>query len=547
MQCKCWLLVGVLSLGTAGAENFTRGASAARQFGVHEIELRQRPGGGNPFAAASTVKFTAPSGRETAVKAFYDGGETWRARVYVSESGQWRWQSSTGENGVFRATSSALPGMLRRHRDNPRQWMTENGRWFLNLSDTSYFLFLADHKEWQRYVREDFALGITSLRATAIPAKDFGSRPPQSEWDAYCADADCTRPRLENFQTTDARLEWMLNNYPEMYVQMILFPRGSLYARDEAVWAKFSGGAKKLLMEYMLARFAAYPQLYWLVVNDTHYGPKFPNNNAMASEVGEYFAKHDPWGHLLSTGPVRFMTFPFRGAAWVSYYHIEDAFQLGADKVEQYRADPMHVFLGEDRYEQDRGRVDPRNPVYYYRCLFWSWLLAGGSANYGGRWERTEPYSETGSKPYRNSYGDANPDHRTYFQGLKGLDSVIYIKKFFAERQLDLAGFEPKDGLVPSSGGGTGQPRPKLTHRGGREYLVYDPNAAVGGMDAAPDTSRTARFKVDLTGVKGTFRVEWYRPADGAAEAGEEVMGGAAIEFVAPWKGCDVILYLRTR
>ncbi|MCZ2150121.1 MAG: DUF5060 domain-containing protein [Bryobacterales bacterium] len=539
----------MFAASAAVAKNFTRGASTARQFGVHEIKLRQQPGADNPFAVTTTVKFTAPSGRETEVNAFYDGGRTWRARVYVSESGQWRWQSSTGQSGVFRASSSALPGMLRKHRDDTHQWMTDNGRWFLNLSDTAYFLFLPGHREWRRYVREDAALGITSLRVMAIPDRDFDldTQAPRKDWDAYCADPDCAALRVENFQTTDARLEWMLDNYPELCVQFILFPRGSRYGRDETSWAKFSGGAKRRLMDYMLARFAAFPQLFWLIVNDAHYGPKFPNNNALATEVGEYFAKHDPWRHLLSTGPVRFMPFPFRGAPWVGYYHLEDAFQLGAGKTGLYRADPVHVFLGEDRYEQDRGRFDPKNPAYYYRCLFWSWLLAGGSANYGGRWERTEPYSLTGSKPYTNTYRDGNPDRRTYAQGLKGLDSVSSIKRFFADRHLDLAGFEPRDSLVPGSGGATDQPRPKLTHRRGRQYLVYDPNAAAGGKDAAPDTSNTARFKVDLTGAEGTFHVEWYRPADAASETGEPVMGGAVREFVAPWKGCDVILYLSSR
>lgn len=94
------------------------------------------------------------------------------------------------------------------------------------------------------------------------------------------------------------------------------------------------------------------------------------------------------------------------------------------------------------------------------------------------------------------------------------------------------------------AGPGGGEPRPKLAQRRGREYLVYDPNAAAGGQDAAPDTSRTARFRVDLKGAEGTFHVEWYRPADGSSKAGEPVEGGAAREFIAPWSGCDVILYL---
>ena len=32
--------------------------------------------------------------------------------------------------------------------------------------------------------------------------------------------------------------------------------------------------------------YAAFPQIFWLIVNDAHYGPEYPNNNAFAREVG---------------------------------------------------------------------------------------------------------------------------------------------------------------------------------------------------------------------------------------------------------------------
>jgi len=541
MKLTLFSLMALLFFGTLAVQgkNFTRGTAAAQRFGVHEIELRGGPAAGNPFAVITTVKFTQPSGRALTVHAFYDGGTTWRARVYVTETGLWRWQSPNGQSGTFQAVGSALPGMLRPHRDNPRQWMTEDGRWFPNLSDTAYFLFHKDEQEWQRYIRENVALGVTSVRALAVPGKSIET---PKDWDVYFAEPDRAGLHLENFQTTDRRLEWMLENYPELYVQFILLPLGCPWGQDETFWTSLPASTKTMLMRYMLARFAAYPQIFWLVVNDAPYGPRFPNNNALAAGVGEYFREHDPWKHLLSTGPRRYLAFPFRNAPWASYYHIEDAYQLGADVIEQYRNEPVHVFLGEDRYEQDRASLDPRNPAYYYRCLFWSWLLAGGSANYAGRHNLIQPYSLTAS-PYSTVW--SGKDKKTYTNGLRGLNSTVHIRKFFEKRKLDLARFQPHDALVSETAARDGLPRPKLARRGAEEYLVYLPNARAGGMDAAADADRTAQIRVDLGAAMATFQADWYRAEDGAEHRGATVEGGAIREFTAPWKGCDVVLHLR--
>jgi hypothetical protein len=431
--------------------------------------------------------------------------------------------------------------MLRRHRDNPRQWMTDNGRWFPNISDTAYFLFHPEQPDWRQYITDCAALGITSVRTWAVPSKTANV---SNEWDDVCAAPDCSRLRLEKFRTSDERLEWMLDNFPAMYVQIILFPRAARWRQDETAWAKLPAATRTMLMRYMLARFGAYPQIFWLVVNDAHYGPQFPNNNAMAKEVGEYFQRHDPWQHLLSTGPARFEPFPFRDAPWVSYYHIEDEFDLSAERIEQYRADPVHVFLGEDRYEQDRARRDPKLPRYFFRCLFWAWLVAGGSANYGGRWPVIDPYTLTASRPHVNAYGKG-PDGKTYTARLSGLDSVAHIRKFLDSRDIDLARFQPDDAALGEVDHAAKLPRPKLTRRGADEYLVYHPNAHSAGIEAAPDAERTPRIRIDLSQTSGSLRVEWLRAEDGAVQSGGTMNAGEIREFTSPWKGHDVVLYLR--
>ena len=78
----------------------------------------------NPFDTVATVQFTPPSGAANAktVWAFYDGENTWRARVYLSEIGDWTWSSTCemdaglhGKSGKFQCEPSNLRGRLLRN------------------------------------------------------------------------------------------------------------------------------------------------------------------------------------------------------------------------------------------------------------------------------------------------------------------------------------------------------------------------------------------------------------------------------------------------
>ncbi len=543
---------------------FSNGAEPASKFGVHEIVLTGNGAAPNPFESVATVTFVPASGgaNQKTVCAFYDGGNTWRARLYVSEPGQWTWASHSesdpglhGKSGAFTARDSALRGMLRPHRSNPRAWMADDGRWFCNISDTAYRLFHAREAPlWQDFVREDTELGITCLRVAALGGwgrTPGAARDDNNTWvwnDPWPGGArpDVTRFDLDKFRNTEERLTWILNWHPDLYLQMILFSfKGYGTEGTGKHWFALPEEARKRTMQYLIARWAAFPNVFWLIVNDMHSDEKFPQNRAFVREVGRFFAANDPWRHLLSTGPNRRAGFAFTSPEdllWCSYIHIEDAYTLGADEIARHGFDklPRHVWLGEDYYEQDHGHWT--HPRYFYRWLFWSWLLSGGSANYGGRWGPIHPYSQTGRRDLVWRGIDGKTDYTG--EALTGLDSVRHIWPYFRDRQIDLARFRPNDARVTDPDGRTGRRRPKLMQRGQEEFLVYHPNAAAEGKAAQLDVSRAARVRIDLTQAQGPFRVEWFRAHDGATQAGPEVPGGAWQDLTAPWTGQDVVLRL---
>jgi hypothetical protein len=546
--------------------NFTTGSQTAKKYGTHEISLKAEIPAGNPFDVVCRVTFVPPSGFANAVTvyAFYDGEKSWRARTYINEVGNWHWTSKSlqnpdldGKSGMFQATNSNLRGMLRKHSQNSRHWMTEGGKSFLNLADTATLLFRSSETRWQRFVKDDWELGISTLLVGALGGVEWDPEPgwwgrlrwgivrySDYPWDGK----DKARYDLDKFRTTDTRLKWMLNNYPDMYVQLILLGLKNWGKDDNGPeWYALPPPVRENTMRYMISRWAAFPQVFWLVVNDMDCDARFPKNQDFARQVGRYFAANDPWKHLLSSGPTRASIFPFTAGedSWVSYVHLQDQYQLGADVIHSYDKLKMHIFLGEDRYEQDRFTKDPKNPQYYNRWLFWSWILSEGSACYGGRWRFIHPYSETGSIPYDTGWGDE--DESRYTKSLVGLNSVRYLKQYFNDRNIELWHFRPDDSLVSDLAGSTGRRRPKLMRRGSDEFLIYHPNADKEGREAAINSDMVAGVRVNLKGSGGVFEVEWYRPEDGVAQKGNPIQGSDYSALTAPWKGSDVVLRLVKR
>ncbi len=557
--------------------NFTSGDQTAVRFGVHEIELHAQTVPAQPLDTIVTVRFVPPSGQAGAVTvwAFYDGGNTWRARVYVNEPGVWHWKSQLpssdapalrglhGQSGQFHAVDSALPGRLLPHPDNPRQWITENGQWFLNLSDTAYFLLCPQDGNGQpvtdetalQYVEDDVQRGITSLRCFVASHPD-GFRQTNEQWEQwYFGDDPTDRDtlRLDTLQHADRRLRLLLDRYPSVAIQLILCPLTG-YNRDETFWPTLTEPQRERLMRQWVARFAAYPQLFWLVVNDAHYGDRFPQHANMARQVGRFLQQHDRWQHPRSTGPARRVPFPFAAEDWVDYVHLEDEHDLGARRYAEYHAAGKPVFMGEDRYEQDRGpATDPVDARYWQRRLYWSWLLAGGSTNYGGRWWTVQPYSQTGQVPAQYT---KRSDH-THTAPLVGLDSVRAIRDFFGDRQIDLGPFSPAAQRILVADDWPAARRPLALQRteaepgrteaepgrAAAELLVYHPHAAEDGRQARP-ADGPAVVHLDLTDLPGNWSVQWYRCEDGLAASGDLIAGGQTQQLTAPWSGHDVVLWL---
>ncbi len=547
------------NLSTTNA--FSHGSEQGLQYGVHEITLKGNPAK-RPDDVNITFTFTDPDGITTTVYGFYDGNNSWKGRMYVTKTGSWKWRSSSSDGelndqaGSFSVIASALPGKLRKHRRNIKMLMTDNGRTFNNLNDTQYMLFDEKSTQWQAYIAQLAEHGITSVRAMLIGRLtgypygfDEKPRPTGFAWQRYFLDKAQSKLNYANFKRADARLQWMLTNYPAMQVQLIMFPKCTTggWPGDEAYWQTFTQTQKNRLMQAVVARYAAYPNIFWLIENDASYTAQRVNNRNFANEVGKYVKANDKFNTLLSTGGIRNETFKFLDAPWVSYIHIEIKDTTPETEINRYRDYPLHVFAGEDRYET---HYQPKYPALFFRRHFWAWLLAGGSASYGGIWNRTRPYN---SAKYKYGKGGADAfafpiravldKNKTYT--VSGLDDIIFLKKFVD--RVDLALYRPNNAAVTGDFSSPGNCSVMVKNDAGKKsYIIYHPNA--------PKCTKSSYYITGLSPAAATFTVNnlptgnynyrWLHCDDGTVNAGSFSHSGGNKSFVAPWSGIDVMLHI---
>jgi len=598
-----WVFAG----DSRAAESFTvqapgvAGTDAVR-FGVHEIRLTTGDGSvANPHDTDFRVTFTPPSGVPLTVDGFYDGGTDWAARVYVTETGIWTWSTSSSDDpgldnhtGSFSAVASTLRGKLRKHPQNNQRWATEDGRFFLAIGDTPYLLFndecsthfnpSCSEDLFHRYIQQIVTKGVSLLRVGYgggysgwnPDQRASDGRYPRANWihDGW----DYSGFDMSQLQKSDQRLAWLLDNYPDIYIDLHLLPK--INDTGDAWFQELTEAQRNRTLKVLLARLAAFPNVMFLIERDFRhtYSPldKLTQNGPnleMCRSVGTYLAQHDPWDTLRGCNEksreYNQLTLPSDFDTWASYLEVQHWGYPHATAVDWYYDNvaylPAHVFLGEDVYEYPWSGT-PLNPAYYYRRLLWSALLSGGSGTYGALYKSLIPYDESGTTDYWAQGGLADP----YRLQLTGLDEAIHVREFFEQRDIDLAAFRPDDGLARlqdsvAPGGNDGPGRVQAAHDGNSRYIFYHPNAADGEQES-PDITletgdlvesryngslrfgRTPGIIADLrAGVGRSYEVEWFHPVTGQSFPAGSVSGGSPVSLTAPaaFSGSDAVLYLR--
>jgi Protein of unknown function (DUF4038)/Domain of unknown function (DUF5060)/Putative collagen-binding domain of a collagenase len=342
-----------------------------------------------------TVELAAPSGRALRVAGFWDGSETWRARVMPDEEGEWRYRTRSAPRvaGLDGAAGSFVCGPSvagNRFRHHGTVSVSADGH-FLQHADGTPFFWLGDtvwngallsaDADWERFLRDRAEKRFTAIQFVATP------------WRTAYADAEgdiaydgkehiAIHPRF--FQRMDARID--------------AINAAGLLAVPVMLWAIASGGGVEhnpgralpddqvlRLARYMVARYGAH-HVAWILAGDDNYSGE---NAERWKRIGR--AVFGDGGHapvLLHPQGMQWPFESFREEAWLDVFgyqsgHGDDdralAWIHSGPPSQAWQHQPARPILNLEPPYEDHLAYQSRQPHSAYsvrRAVYWSLLNA---------------------------------------------------------------------------------------------------------------------------------------------------------------------------
>ncbi len=383
---------------------------------LQEIELR--------------VRFTAPSGRERTVLAFWDGGQTWRVRFSPDEVGQWKYATEMGANsdkglsgksGSFACVEYKGKNPLYTHgavrlAPNRLYLMHADSAPFFWLADTAWNGALkASETDWSTFLDDRVAKRFTAVQFVVLPWRAaFTDREGQVGFTGK--EKVAVNPRF--FQRMDRYFD-LVNEKGLVALPVLLW---AIKGDINPGWSLPEDQAA-LLVRYMVARYGAH-HVIWILAGDGSYTSAEAAKRWLA--IGREGLKYNP-GCLTTMHPGG-MQWPwdqFRDAAWLdiltyqSGHGNSDAsrkWNCVGPPATRWRDEPHRpVINAEPNYEGHYSYQDrkPFTDYHVRRAAYWS-LLATPTAGltYGAHgiwsWEETpaEPLGHKGTgeaRPWREA------------------------------------------------------------------------------------------------------------------------------------------------
>lgn len=508
------LVVFLMAIMSCTDESALRSVYTA-QIGLDDKTL-------NPYSEIDLkAVFVKPGGDSVWLSGFYDGNGTYKIRAYCGEAGKWRWTTISnieglhGRKGKFIVKPSALRGKLRIHDGDPHQFMYDNGDWFLHIGDTGYRYLIDTEENWQEYIDQAASMGATKIRCWFARSRHTVEA---------LFNEDRSGLNLSYWQEMEKRLDYALDKYPDLIFQLIPFAEDD----QEMFYFKNEDFISRKAIDYMQARWSAYPNLTYCISNDRNINGRDDLKQAVRF-IGDVMQRQEPWGTLITNHQKRYQGYAFVDDSWSDIITLEDIDQVHGQLVLDCRErGNAPVVLDEDRYENWRNPLHDR---YFFRRLMWANLLSGGHPTYGGL--RTyEPFEDTLTPQGIMGYYTATE----YGLLEKGAHDFVHIHKFFTDKDLDLVNWIPSDSLAGND--------PAITKCTRKEYnyIVYlqNPDDPVNHVSANVSDS-IPEVVIDLK--EAEYLATWFCPRSGTWDETDTIQGKEQAKLTAPG-GKDWVLYL---
>jgi hypothetical protein len=277
----------------------------------------------NPFVdVALDAEFVSPSGVVHTVPGFYDGDGVWRVRFSPGEPGRWSYRIAAtpadpelASDGSVEVTPRTTRGFLRATPGEAWGFRYESGEPVLLVGDTVYNLFAETYlgNDVRPYLRRRAGQGFNLLRMSLVvqpfcPPNAYTKWADRRIWpwggSEWCPQFD--RFDLRYFRAVDETVR--LVDEAGLGIEMIMeMPgTGSPFGRRDL----FTAEAEELWIRYLLARYDAYPSVYfWTLANEYEYLTNEYRHNPAADRwalrVARLVKRLAPHGHPVTvhSGP----------------------------------------------------------------------------------------------------------------------------------------------------------------------------------------------------------------------------------------------------
>ncbi len=524
-----WLLTNKLAHG-AGA--IAQSVATVPRWSVHEIVLTASSAYDRPSEQTGvTAVFSGPGGIKKNVLGFWDGGNTVKIRFTPTTEGRWTYLTQSvdkglnGQRGGFTcvAPKAGQHGFVRRDAQHPYHFVYDDGTHYFMMGQTYYNLLgsEAGRRGYRTAIDSSRAMGMNKIR---MHVNGSLSEITNSGPTVQGIPGEFGVPNLAHFRHVDSVIRYMDEH--QMVADLILLPRRELGTAE----------IELRYLDYVLARYAAFPNVIWCLINEWNYAKR---PKAFYTRAGEHMSAHDPWAvengqpRLLSVHQQTRIDFQFFGENWLSHAIV----QLGVRNRQKTSDDEWNAKGRRGfRFGDEWGRASIRynwghnipvvNDEYGYigepkdvseadtvaltrqkhRQILWGILTAGG---YGSAGDKTA-YSGAG-KPYFEGFWHPTPEY----------GDIRRLVDFFTKTVPAYWTLSP-DTLSLKN--------PRRTYclsEPGRQYIVY---AADGG-------------NVTLTLPAGTYQRIQLDPATGRQQLSQLVVNGQPLTFSVP-PGNDIVLLL---
>ncbi|HOX04685.1 MAG TPA: DUF5060 domain-containing protein [Candidatus Paceibacterota bacterium] len=349
------LFVFLLAPGIFAATAAPANTPAVPRWEPHDFSFATKAQPPNPFLVEFSATVRKPDGTTFLLPGFFDGNGTWKVRVAPTAEGQWSLVTKSdvpelhGQSAVFTGVKNPNPnvhGTLRVDKANPHHFIFDDGtRFFMQGYEYDWLWALDMDQPGLPTVAQSLDIlarhGFNGVILNSY-AHDTGWRKGKSSPDDYGP------PLLYAWQGSNDQPDHRRMNpaYWQHYDRVVaaLNERGiqahvliKVYNK-QVNWPKRRSAEEQLFFRWLVARYAAYPNVIWDFSKEAH------NEKDLAYKQGmlKFLREIDPYHHLATV-------------------HDDDqANDSGAyDELTDYRADQQHGKWHEVILRQRQRRAWP--------------------------------------------------------------------------------------------------------------------------------------------------------------------------------------------